>query len=577
MPLHTQQPIVRVEPSSMRTIETRSTENLFGLWSVFARCSPAMEDGKRYENMAWRLWSRETFCCQSDSPWSYGRRLSSNAPDVPELSTSVASDESNLESAITTSRSDMSASRPDLRRHDSATSQARRKHISSIGLEKVVNSIQEKKFLEPLSPLPADLAPPAPQPKPVQEPTPRIATPPSLARPIPEASTSTVATSVGCDMMSPALGSEASTSTEVSEHSVVRGFEPGHISTSIRSSTNLNPTPILKKTSSFVTKPLPAKADATKKKQPMFTLGGSSEEENCSSFEAYSMAQRSSLSEHLRKAAPMRKTTSFKAEVSTRTFQDATSESEAAIESDSDDDVDESAIEEEDSDDDDWEDDDNEESGPPSVADRTPLFQRVDSKPDLTSRRSLLTSALHQDDRAAALQNAASRSSPAIRRFRTSTPNGPSTGTSPHEDSGLMMRSQASRAKPIIMTTSNVHPQPAMSPKTTRRNMLTSELTGSLRQNLLWERQQKNATTNAVAKRQQSAANLPGLRRAMTTGDVKGLNNNNNNNNNTTTTTNNEQQPPQIKSTTFKDDTKPSSAYNQFFDSGLGDYHKSGW
>ncbi|RYN63469.1 hypothetical protein AA0117_g12767, partial [Alternaria alternata] len=280
MPLRAERPIVRVEHSSMRTIETRSTENLFGLWSVFARCSPAMEDGKRYENMAWRLWSRETFCCQPDPvaapQWAFQRQLSASATDMPELSTSVASDDSNLESAITTtSRSDLSADRPDLRRHDSATSQARGKHMTPIGLEKVVNSIQEKKFIEPLSPLPAQLAPPVAEQKPVQDNT----TPPSTARPIPEASTSTVATSVSCDIMSPAVGSEASTSTDVSEHSVVRGFEPGHISTSVRSSTNLNPTPILKKTSSFVTKPLPAKADASKKRQPMFTLGGSSEEE----------------------------------------------------------------------------------------------------------------------------------------------------------------------------------------------------------------------------------------------------------------------------------------------------------
>ncbi|KAG9380023.1 DUF3295 multi-domain protein [Pyrenophora tritici-repentis] len=360
--------------------------------------------------------------------------------------------------------------------------------------------------------------------------------------------------------MSPAVGSEASTSTEVSEHSVVRGFEPGHISTSIRSSTNLNPTPILKKTCSFLTKPLPTKADYTKKKQPMFTLGGSSEEENSCSFDAYSPAQRSSLTDHLRRGPPMRKTTSFKAEVSTRTYHDA-SESEAAIESDSEDDVDESAIEEEDSDDEEWEDDDNEESGPPSVVDR-PMFPRVDSRVNLSSRRSLLTTALHQDDRAAALQNAASQSSSAIRRSRTTAPNGPSTGNSPQEDCGLMMRAQASRPKPIIMTTSNVHP-PTMSPKTIRRQMLTNELTGSLRQNLLWERQQKNATTNAVSKRQQSAVNLPALRRAMTTGDVQGLNTN--------------AQQSQIRSTTFRDDNKAISSFNDVFEHGLGDYHKSGW
>jgi hypothetical protein len=94
--------------------------------------------------------------------------------------------------------------------------------------------------------------------------------------------------------------------------------------------------------------------------------------------------------------------------------------------------------------------------------------------------------------------------------------------------------------------------------------MLQSELTGSLRQNLLWERQQKNATTNAVAKRAQSAVNLPALRRAMTTGDVKGLNTNT--------------QQSQIRSTTFKDNDKIDSSYNQFFDGGdAQEYHRSGW
>ncbi|CAO2658385.1 Nn.00g061080.m01.CDS01 [Neocucurbitaria sp. VM-36] len=566
MVLRAERPIVRVEHSSMRTIETRDTENLFGLWSVFARCSPAMEDGKRYENMAWRLWSRETFCCQPDPvvppQWAFERQLSTSATDMPELSSSVASDDSSPESALTTaSRSDLSASRPDLRRHDSATSQARGKHLTPIGLEKVVNSIQEKKFIEPLSPLPPQLAAPLAQPKLSKDTTPRAASPPCTARPVPESSTSTVATTLGSDAMSPAVSSEASTSTDMSQHSVVRGFEPGHMSTSVRSSTNLNPTPILKNTSSFVAKPLPSKAEPMKKKQPMFTLGGSSDEDNSSSFEAYSLQQRSSLTEHLRRAAPMRKTTSFKNEVSTRTIPDITSESEGAIESDSEEEFDESAIDEDDSEEE-WEDDDeNEESGPSSVNER-PLFPRVDSKPDLTSRRSLLTTALHEGDRALALQNAASRSTPAIRRSRTTTPNGPSTGNSPQEDTGLMMRPQATRAKPIIMTTSNVHP-PAMSPKTTRRLMLQSELTGSLRQNLLWERQQKNATTNAVAKRQQSAVSLPALRRAMTTGDVKGLNTN--------------PQQAQIRSTTFRDNNKNNSSYNDYFDQGLQAYHTSGW
>lgn len=513
-----------------------------------------MEDGKRYENMAWRLWSRETFCCQPDPvaapQWAFQRQLSASATDMPELSTSVASDDSNLESAITTtSRSDLSADRPDLRRHDSATSQARGKHMTPIGLEKVVNSIQEKRVIEPLSPLPSKLAahaielPARLEETPEETPEESADSPPLTARRCaPEMSTSTFATARGSDDLS-AVGSEASTSTDMSQHSVVRGFEPGQISTSIRSSCNLSQTPsVLNKTSSFIIRPPPSKAEPMmKKKQPMFTLGGSSDEDASSSLEAYSLAQRSSLSENLRKAS-MKKTTSFANQISLRKYQEAISESEGAIESDSDE-PDESAIEEEDSGDD-WEDDDEEAADESHQSSMQPpsMFPRVDSKPNLTSHRSLLTTMMHEGDRAQAMQNAAQRQQPPIRRSRTSTPNGPSIGNSPQEDSGLMMRQQASRAKPIIMTTSNVHP-PALSPRTTRRLMLQNELSGSLRQNLLWERQQKNATTNAA------------MRRAATTTDLQGMGT---------------KIQPQPMNTSAKNP-------NSYFDQGLGSYHTKGW
>jgi hypothetical protein len=394
--------------------------------------------------------------------------IPTSVENIPALSTSVASGDSNVENAmITTSHSD---------RHDSATSQARGNRMMPIGLEKIADSIQENKFIVSPSSLNAQLAPSVPEQKPAQHTTP---------------STSTVATTANSEIMSPAGGPEASTSTDESGPSVVRGFQIGHISISARSTTNLNLDPPPKN------------------------------------------------------------------EVSTRTLYDVSESSETAIETDSEDDVNESAIEEGNSDE--WEDVEPEKS--PNVTEHLPLFLLVESNLNLTSRRSLLTTALHQGDRASALQNEASRSSPAIRRSRTTTTlNGPSISNSPHEDKGLMMREPASRPKPIIMRTSDVHP-PAMSPKTCRRNMLTSELTGSLRQNLLWERQQKNATTNAVAKRAQSAVNLPALRRAITTGDVTGLNTN--------------EQQAQIRSTTFRDDNKPDSSYKEFFDGS--DYHHAGW
>lgn len=556
----------------MHTIDTRNAENLFGLWSVFSKCAESMEDGKRYENLSWRLWNRETFCCAPDhntvfSPrWSLMRKLS-NDLHVPGLSSSVDSESSNSDGARTanTSRSDSTSSRPQIRRQDSTESRSRgrEKHITPIDLEKIVNSIKEKKSLGPLSPLPPQLSQifPLHETRPCEDTTPRPSSPPPTAHIAPDSSTSTVATAIGSDgsSMSPPVGSDVSTSTDLSSHSIVHGFSIGRISSSIRSKTQLStPTPILKAAA------LPK--EPAKKKAPVFTLGGSSDEGDNSSFETQMyLAKHSSLSDGLKKQAFNRKTT-FKDEVTTRTIQDKSSESDEAIETDSEseeDDSDDNAIEDDDYEDDEdqWEDDDA--SGPSSVNDRE-LFQRVDSRPNLTSHRSLLTTLMHEGDRAQALQNAASRSTPAMRRSRTSSPNGPSLATSPQEDSGLMMRStQIPRSKPIIMTTSNTHP-PALSPRTTRRNMLQTELTESLRKHLLWERQQKNATNNAVLKRHQSAiAANPALRRAMTTNDIKSLNV--------------FQREGTGKPSAYRDMAKNNSSYNEYFDQGLQEYHQKGW
>ncbi|KAA8623700.1 DUF3295 multi-domain protein [Pyrenophora tritici-repentis] len=234
---------------------------MFNLWCVFARCQFAMENRKRYENMAWRLWA-------------FKLQLS-------------------------------------------ATSQACGKHMTPIGLGEIFNSIQKNTFIEPLPPLPAQLTPPVAEQKPVQNNTTRC--------PIPE-----VSTSVDCGITSPEVDLEVSTSTEASKHSEVRGFEPGHVSISVRSSTN-------------------------------------------------------PLSQQLHSAAP------------TRTLYSFSDSWETAIESDSEDYVDESAIEEEDSDEM-WEDD--EESGLSRVSEHFPQFPRVKVEIDPAYRRSLLTTALHQGDSA---------------------------------------------------------------------------------------------------------------------------------------------------------------------------------
>jgi len=262
-------------------------------------------------------------------------------------------------------------------------------------------------------------------------------------------------------------------------------------------------------------------------KKATFQIGGSSGEGDGSSFEAGFDA--ASLPKGLKQDRGV--ISSFH----TQTIQDKSYESEDGEQP-------ESAIKDEDEDGEEWE-DEAEASDAPLVDDRD-MFQRVDSRPNLTSRRSLLTSMIHEKDRAAALGNAASRSTPTIRRSRT--PNGPN-GTSPSEvevPEAFRSQMQTSRAKPIVMTHSL-----ALSPRTTRRNMLFSELTESVRMNLLWERQARKprGTKSAVTRRH-------------TSNDVKNLKE-------------------------FPGDTQPAPYLNPlkevnsslWNDIGLHEYHQKGW
>ncbi|KAK3065764.1 hypothetical protein LTS18_002421 [Coniosporium uncinatum] len=159
---------------------------------------------------------------------------------------------------------------------------------------------------------------------------------------------------------------------------------------------------------------------------------------------------------------------------------------------------------------------------------------------------------MHETDRAAALQNAASRSTPALRRSRTSSPNGPLVSTSPPPRASALnaREKEVPHSKPIIMTTSNTHPINALSPKTTRRNMLSTELTESLRKHLIWERHYKNASSAAIKRRHTSM-------------DVKNL----------------KHYPGEKPNAlpVLKENTKNPSSWNNYFDNGLQDYHEKGW
>ncbi|ANB11672.1 hypothetical protein AWJ20_4493 [Sugiyamaella lignohabitans] len=51
-------PILVLSPHTLKTVDP-DAESLFSLWTVFSKCKNSIENGRRLENMSWRLWNRE--------------------------------------------------------------------------------------------------------------------------------------------------------------------------------------------------------------------------------------------------------------------------------------------------------------------------------------------------------------------------------------------------------------------------------------------------------------------------------------------------------------------------------------
>ncbi|KAK2059312.1 DUF1752-domain-containing protein [Colletotrichum caudatum] len=515
--------VLTADTSVINKVDTSNPQNLYNMWTVFAKCAESIGQGRRLENLSWRLWNRETFCCTEDEqPSITATSLLREIPgatklqDIPQLSGSVDS-ENDDEAVDFASLSAPLEVRQGIQRQDSCASNRSRgkeRHITSGDFEKMVVSIIKEN--EPLSaPLP-QISLPYIHP---QEETLDLATASSAY----ENSGSTTAES-------PCKSSEEEHSQEpvsydvTSRTTVLRGFKV------------MLPTAVESRSS-------PKSEPIRPKKQPMFSLGGScSSNEQDHNFEdlwsirlpKLRMFQVGGFPEEdssLKSALAFqlssllngqKKTASFTDRVSARTIDDNNS----AITDDSETDyVDESAIDDDDSSD--WE-DAVEDSNKSNINEKT-FFQRVDSKVNLASRRSLITLMIKQNnlESSKALGNIASQSTPALPWSRTSYTAPPTLAVSPNDsdDAPLMMKRGVrssplkpiteiprSNAQPVYRTASDGHLQAATSPRTTRRNMLATELTESLRRNLLWERQQKSSTANAVLKRRHTSHDVANLK-----------------------------------------------------------------
>lgn len=544
--------MLSVNAGTMRKVDTQNVESLHGIWSgkhlaftdsprplklkkVFSKCASTLEDGRRLENLSWRIWNRETLCCPGDSVPELSASVDSVATDVPDSS---GGQTSSLTLPVNIRAYRLQRADPTL-----SSSRGKEKHITSSDLEKMVCSIKDKQQIEPLSPTIVNAVPsgfPSPGITPKTN-SPTINAP--LHSSDSSSSTAPLSSPESDQSGRQTVGSD--TSAELaSSHSIVRGFSPSHISSSFRSNIHLAPSPVPGKSISH------PKADESKR--GVFLLGGSSGEDESSFEDHMPQLRQSSLNAGFKRPTGNKKQLSFRDEIEARYLNNKSHQDEDVFESDdeSEDDVPDSAIEDDfeddDDDDEDWEDDGDGDAE--TTANDRPLFQRVDSKPNLVSRRSLLTSQLHEGDRASAFASMA-RSTPALRRAKTQTKMDASLEVSQEEDSvSTLPGPQMTRAKPIIMTTSNTHPI-AFSPKTTRRNMLASEMTESLRKAVLFERQQKKSTASAVLKRRHTAHDITNLKNY----------------------------PGEGAEAHSGQESRNNSWNHNTFGEGMGDYHQVGW
>ncbi|KAF5596946.1 hypothetical protein FPANT_4206 [Fusarium pseudoanthophilum] len=552
MPYRLDTHVLTVDANVIHKVDTGNPANLYSMWT------DSVEQGRRLENLSWRLWQRETFVVDNEEKTAPSTQtLPQNIPsesrisDLPQLSGSVESlvDEEAVD--FSSLSAPLEIARPRVRRQDScaSTRSKRERHISSDDFEKMIVSIVKDKG--PLS-------------------APHVAPVPKESLPVPPAFERSGSTTT--ESQSPAKsitaseGSPQPSPQSLPRTTVVRGFSPSQIPTprtisGAAQSSDAIPEPKSSPAAKVVQSKKPARfalggsCSSSEQdqslsnskpiiKKPVFQIGGSSEEDGSLKSAMASSRPGSLLSARKKQA-------SFSNNVMTRTIDD-----EAAVDSDTDDYIDESAIDDDD-DSSDWE-DSMEESGKSSMDDK--FFQRVDSKANLTSRRSLITLMLAQNDRARTLGNHASQSTSAIPRSRMA--HGPSLGASPNDsdEAPLMMKGMRgpglkpihevprSSAQPIMTGPNHIQAQAALSPRTTRRNMLATELTESLRRHLLWERQQKSSTANAVLKRRHTSHDVANLKQYP--------------------------EKPCMK----KSEDVNASSWNQYFSKEASDgYHSKGW
>ncbi|WBW72665.1 GATA-like domain protein [Schizosaccharomyces osmophilus] len=82
-------PMLSLETDNIAKLGTLTADNLSCMWNVFTKCAENLENGRRLENLSWRLWYRETVMSESgQSPYE---RMEASIPDLSSSCGSIAS------------------------------------------------------------------------------------------------------------------------------------------------------------------------------------------------------------------------------------------------------------------------------------------------------------------------------------------------------------------------------------------------------------------------------------------------------------------------------------------------------
>ncbi|CZS92367.1 uncharacterized protein RAG0_02778 [Rhynchosporium agropyri] len=512
---------------SSQAKRSRLLQSTQGPTKMCSRCALSLDEEHRLENLSWRLRNTETFCSDpflEDTTTIRSIFISASSQGVysaEPLSLSGSLESLVYEEALelgsdntpTSVFAPVGTSHSRIQRQQNSVpsrSHGRERHVTPDYSEKIIITIKEKKDPKPL--FPRDQSHLATLVKGSTQSSSLIQTPAP-------ANNSKSITSENSTNHSAWLVPSDSAHGNTSRTIVVRGFCLYAFSDPSKSLATANSIDRLmlavgaasgdgatNEQTDPVWNSLRRPAPQLKKREARLSFGiSSNEDEN-------PLSQSRSALVDPRQQAPKKQTSLKKDQLTVKEEQAISSDTFEKAEGE----TDESAID----DDDDpshWE--DLVEDSIDSRTDDEP-FQRVNPRSNLTSRQSLIT-LLYRDQlcNTNALANTAAATKPALalQRFVRSSPNGPSLAVSPESEDNLplVMKdslksvSEVPRSQPQLITLTQGLP---LSPRSTRRNMLASEMTGSLRQHLLWVQKQTSQNATAICNRRQAAKDAANLK-----------------------------------------------------------------